>query len=182
MCRSYRPVFHFSPDDSSGRTNAGISATSMHPSRLLGSGNALDWEHWPIALFPDELGAIFSGSVAVQEGRGEEGEVVACFTHAHERGQFQSLAFSRDEGRTWTKYQGNPVLATDRRDFRDPKIFRYGSEWRMTVAAGFEAQIYASSNLKDWTFLSTFPSPVSGCTWECPDLIELDKKCPIVAR
>ena len=58
--------------------------------------------------------------------------------------------------------------------FATLKIFRYGSEWRMTVAAGFEAQIYASSNLKDWTFLSSFPSPVPGCTWECPDLIELD--------
>ena len=118
------------------------------------------WEHWPIALYPMNS-APFSPEV-LRSGRArEEGELVACFTHAHERGQVQSLAFSRDEGKTWTKYEGNPVLAIDRRDFRDPKIFRYGSEWRMTVAAGFEAQIYASSNLKEWTFLSTFPIPRS---------------------
>ena len=196
---SYRPVFHFSPARGwmndpnglvwhSGRWHLCYQHAPDHvcwdPGMHWGHAVSHDlthWEHWPIALYPDELGAIFSGSAALREARGEEGELVACFTHAHQRGQVQSLAFSRDEGKTWTKYEENPVLAIERRDFRDPKIFRYGSEWRMTVAAGFEAQIYASSNLTEWTFLSTFPSPVPNGTWECPDLIEIDGQSILIA-
>ena len=199
MTRSYRPVFHLSPTRGwmndpnglvwhNGRWHLFYQHAPDHvcwdPGMHWGHAVSHDlshWEHWPIALYPDELGAIFSGSAAVREERREEGELVACFTHAHERGQIQSLAFSRDEGKTWNKYEGNPVLAIDRRDFRDPKIFRYGPEWRMIIAAGFEAQVYASSNLTEWTFLSTFPSPVPGCTWECPDLIELDGQWILIA-
>jgi fructan beta-fructosidase len=139
------------------------------------------WEHWPIALYPDELGAIFSGSAAVRQATGGGGELVACFTHAGEHRQIQSLAFSSDEGRTWKKYEGNPVLKSERHDFRDPKIFRYGSEWRMIVAAGDEAQIYRSSDLIEWTFLSAFPSPFPDSTWECPDLIEISGRWILLA-
>jgi fructan beta-fructosidase len=66
-------------------------------------------------------------------------------------------------------------------DFRDPKIFRYGSEWRMIIAAGDEAQIYASSNLTEWKFLSAFRAPIPNCTWECPDLIEIDGQWILIA-
>jgi fructan beta-fructosidase len=116
----------------------------------------------------------FQGSIAVLEEYEGTGKLVACFTQAGDRRQVQSLAFSHDEGRTWTKYEGDPVLTSDRHDFRDPKIFRYGSEWRMIIAAGDEAQIYASSNLTEWKFLSAFCSPIPNCTWECPDLIEIN--------
>ena len=195
----YRPLYHFSPARGwmndpnglvwhNGRWHLCYQHAPDHvcwdPGMHWGHAVSHDltkWEHWPVALYPDELGAIFSGSAAVREGPGEEGELVACFTHAHKRGQVQSLAFSRDEGKTWTKYEGNPVLAVDRADFRDPKIFRYSSDWRMIIAAGFEAQIYSSSNLTEWTFLSTFPSPVPGCTWECPDLIDLDGQWILIA-
>jgi fructan beta-fructosidase len=138
------------------------------------------WEHWPIALSPDNLGAIFSGSAAVID-KGTNKELVACFTHAGDKRQAQSLAFSRDEGKTWTKYEGNPVLTIDRTDFRDPKIFRYGSGWRMILAAGFEAQIYSSPDLIEWTFQSAFQAPVPNCTWECPDLIEIDGRWILIA-
>ncbi|MFZ0711245.1 MAG: glycoside hydrolase family 32 protein, partial [Terrimicrobiaceae bacterium] len=185
---SYRPVFHFSPARGwmndpnglvwhNGRWHLCYQHAPDHvcwdPGMHWGHAVSRDlthWEHWPIALYPDELGSIFSGSAALREER----ELVACFTHAHERGQTQSLAFSQDEGKTWKKYERNPVLTSDRRDFRDPKIFCYGSEWRMVLAAGLDAQIYASSNLTEWKLLSAFPSPIRDCTWECPDLIEID--------
>ena len=92
--------------------------------------------------------------------------------------QAQSLAYSLDEGQTWTKYSGNPVLDINSREFRDPKVFWYApaKEWRMVVVRSVErkADIYGSPNLKDWTHLSEFgPAGAVGGVWECPDLFPL---------
>lgn len=126
------------------------------------------WQHRPIALGPDALGAIFSGSTALTE----DGEIVACFTHHRDDREAQSLAFSRD-GFHFEKWQGNPVLDTGQRDFRDPKIFRFQNQWRMIVAALETAQIFASDDLKTWNLLSDLAPPFSLWGWECPDLFPL---------
>jgi sucrose-6-phosphate hydrolase SacC (GH32 family) len=188
----YRPAFHFSPpqgwlNDPNGlvfykglwhlfyqHQPSQITHGPMHWGHAV-SRDLASWEHWPIALHPDELGTIWSGSAAVEERDDGTTQLVACFTQAEgARGQVQSLAFSRDEGRTWHKYEGNPVVTSERPDFRDPKIFRHHGRWIMVVSGGHEAHFYASDNLFDWTLLSTFPSPQPGWIWECPDLFEID--------
>lgn len=148
------------------------------------SKDLINWEELPIALYPDEKGFIWSGSVVVDEQNtagfqeGEHAAMVAVFTHEKAGHQTQSLAYSNDKGRTWTKYEGNPVIempeGTD--VFRDPKVFWHeGTEkWNMVVSAGQSIEFYQSDNLKDWEHTDTFERPpgASG-VWECPDLVEL---------
>ena len=197
MTPDYRPVFHFAPprgwmNDPNGLVwHQGwwhlfyqyqpdeLQWGPMHWGHAV-SRDLTRWEDWPLALAPDELGQIFSGSAARCSPAlcpaAQGAELVACFTHARRGAQVQSLAFSRDAGRTWQKYAGNPVLggeAGERADFRDPKIFRWGQSWRMVVAAGERAEIYGSPDLTSWTRLSDFAAPHAGWTWECPDLFPL---------
>jgi fructan beta-fructosidase len=146
------------------------------------SRDLLHWEHLPIALYPDELGSIWSGSVAVDEHdtsgffAGDRG-LVAAFTHQVETAQRQSLAFSCDRGRTWTKFSGNPVLVSSSPDFRDPKIFWHApiGQWVMVVTAGNRVQFYHSADLKSWTFASSYGGGwiPDNWVWECPDLFAL---------
>jgi fructan beta-fructosidase len=149
------------------------------------SRDLVRWEHLPVALAPDALGTIFSGSAVVDEddtaGFGA-GAMVLVFTHHTEETERQSLAYSLDRGRTWTKYAGNPVLEDPAagRDFRDPKVFRYCDQdgedrWVMVVAAGGAVRFYRSSDLRSWTFLSSFGDgqPDGLGVFECPDLFEL---------
>src|SRR5690606_3605159 len=111
---------------------------------------------------PDSLGTIFSGSAVVDKantaGFGENA-LVAIFTHANReaadrtRSQYQSLAYSNDGGKTWTKYEGNPVLPNPGiRNFRDPKVIWHEArgEWVMALATGQSITFYASPNLKEW--------------------------------
>lgn len=151
------------------------------------------WQQQPIALYPDSLGYIFSGSAVVDmyntSGFGKDGKVplVAIFTHHNPKGekagrndfQYQSIAYSLDDGKTWTKYAGNPVLRNPGiRDFRDPKVSWYGSQkkWIMTLATLDHITFYSSPDLKDWTKESEFGKEVGahGGVWECPDLFALD--------
>ena len=150
------------------------------------------WENHPIALYPDSLGYIFSGSAVVDEknssGFGKEGQIplVAIFTHHNPKAEKespmtvenQSIAFSLDDGNTWTKYEGNPVLKNPGiRDFRDPKVFWHeaGKKWIMTLAASDQIIFYSSPNLKTWTKESEFGKEFGahGGVWECPDLFPL---------
>lgn len=143
------------------------------------SRDLVNWEHYPAVLFPDELGAIFSGSAVVDKhntaGFGE-GAVVAIYTSAGAR-QTQSVAYSLDGGMTFTKYEHNPVLTSHRADFRDPKVFWYSprERWIMVLAAGNAMEIYSSENLREWTFESRCGEDYGYHTgvWECPDLFEL---------
>ncbi|MBU5344655.1 PfkB family carbohydrate kinase [Paenibacillus lautus] len=147
------------------------------------------WQHEPIALYPDEHGAIFSGCCVVDFNNssglfaGTHG-LVAIFTHADtcpETGQprqRQSLAYSSDKGRTWHKYEGNPVLTEpDLVDFRDPKVFWHAQSerWVMTIVAGDHVRFYGSENLRDWSFTGEFGNEEGSHdgVWECPDLFEL---------
>lgn len=152
------------------------------------SRDLVNWEELPIALEPDEIGTIFSGSAVVDRdnttGFFPDGPgLVAIFTHHLERPgvptvQSQSLAYSRDGGRTWTKYAGNPVLTSeDKPDFRDPKVFwhKNSQRWIMILACGQEVALYHSEDLKSWTPGSTFGEGIGSHdgVWECPDLFEL---------
>ncbi len=148
------------------------------------SRDLVHWEHLPIALYPDENGMIFSGSAVVDRkntaGFGED-TMVSVFTHHKEDVQSQSLAYSRDAGRTWIKSELNPILFApeDVRDFRDPKVFWYGEpeggHWVMCLAAGDRILFYTSPDLIHWT-VSGELGPGFGSTagvWETPELFEL---------
>lgn len=143
------------------------------------SKDLLHWEHQPYALEVDVVGAIFSGSCVVDKyntaGFGENA-VVAFYTTAAES-QTQSMAYSLDGGKTFTKYAGNPIIVAGIPDFRDPKVWwnEQTSEWNMALACGQEMQFYASKTLKEWAYLSSFGEGVGnhGGVWECPDLMRL---------
>jgi fructan beta-fructosidase len=156
------------------------------------SKNLIHWEHLPIALYPDSLGYIFSGSAVVDvnntSGFGKDGEppLVAIYTYHNMAGeksgktgfQSQGIAYSLDKGRTWTKYANNPVVTNPNiKDFRDPKVLWHEAEkqWVMTLAVADHAEFYASKNLKDWTKTGEFGKTEGshGGVWECPDLFPL---------
>lgn len=156
------------------------------------SPDLLHWQELPIALYPDSLGYIFSGSAVVDwnnsSGFGQDGKppLVAIFTHHDLAGEeagatdieSQSLAYSNDRGRTWTKYASNPVLPNPGiRDFRDPKVIYddASSQWVMALAAHDRILFYGSTDLKEWSLLSSFGEAVGNHlgVWECPDLFPL---------
>ncbi len=145
------------------------------------------WTDHGIALYPDELGNIFSGSAVIADASTPfpQGSIVAVFTHADHCGQRQSLAWSEDDGATWTKYAGNPVLESDQPDFRDPKVVRVsegGTEhWAMAIAAGDHVAFYASTDLVSWSWTGRYDHGIGAShgtvargVWECPDLIAFD--------
>nr|WP_275897958.1 glycoside hydrolase family 32 protein [Halobacillus ihumii] len=147
------------------------------------SKDLVHWEHRPVALKPDDLGAIFSGSIVVDKhntsGLFENGSggLIAIYTSAGETQQ-QSIAYSTDEGETWTKYSGNPVIPnSDIVDFRDPKVMWYEEDekWVMTIAAGDHVRFYSSKNLIEWKLMSKFGENqgAHGGVWECPELFKL---------
>ncbi|GAB3992277.1 glycoside hydrolase family 32 protein [Spirosoma daeguense] len=156
------------------------------------SKDMVNWQEQPIALYPDSLGWIFSGSAVVDvnntSGFGKNGQspLVAIFTHHNDKlekqkstkFQYQSIAYSLDEGKTWMKYKGNPVVKNPGIvDFRDPKVRWYEpkKKWIMTIAAKDRVTFYSSPDLKSWSKESDFGSDLGahGGVWECPDLFPL---------
>ena len=148
------------------------------------SRDLVHWEHLPVAIPEEGDEAIFSGSAVVDHrnttgfGTRRNPAMVAIYTSAYPDDQEQSLAYSTDRGRTWTKYEGNPVLDDPDREFRDPKVFWYepADEWRMVVVKAVQRKvaIYRSDDLKEWEHLSDFgPANAVGGVWECPDLFPL---------
>lgn len=152
------------------------------------SRDLIHWEELPIALFPDKNGTIFSGSIVYDEenssgfGSDKSDPLVAIFTHNKETQgitrQYQSLAYSLDNGNTFEKFSGNPVLDMRMKDFRDPKVIRYRNKWIMLTAAGQSILIFSSDNLKDWKKESSFFTGdlEKNEIWECPDLIRFSDK------
>lgn len=144
------------------------------------SRDLIHWEELPVALYPDKLGTMYSGSAVIDYkntsgfGSAENPAMVAIYTAAGEE-QTQCVAYSLDKGRTWTKYDGNPVIRSkarwDSQDTRDPKVFRHEptGNWVMVLNERDGHSIYTSPNLKEWTY----QSHITGF-WECPDLFELE--------
>lgn len=156
------------------------------------SKDLIHWEHLPIALFPDKLGYIFSDSAVVDHkntsrfGSAESPPLVAIFTYHDMEGeragkidfQTQGIAYSLDKGRTWIKYEQNPVLLNPGiRDFRDPKVAwnEKSKQWVMTLAVKDHIEFYSSHDLKKWDKLSEFGKENGnhGGVWECPDLFSI---------
>ena len=196
----FRPVYHHTPlygwmNDANGLVYKdgeyhlyfqynpyGSKWGNMHWGHSV-SKDLVHWEHLAPAIARDTLGHIFSGSSIVDQenvaGYGV-GSILVFYTSASDKnGQIQCLAFSKDNGRTFTKYEKNPILcpADGLRDFRDPKVFRYEPEdkWVMIVSADKEMRFYDSKNLKDWNYMSSFGEGygVQPCQFECPDMVEL---------
>lgn len=199
VSRKYRQKIHFTPDigwinDPNGMVwydgewhlfyqynPFGARWSNMSWGHAV-SRDLVNWEILPVALYPDELGQIYSGSAVIDKyntaGFGENA-MVAIYTSSGKY-QTQSLAYSTDRGRTFTKYKGNPVLPSERADFRDPKVFWHEptSRWIMPLACADAMEFYSSPDLKNWTFESRFGDGYGchGGEWECPDLIELPYK------
>lgn len=191
----YRPLYHFSPPQGWQNDPNGLVYFSgeyhlfyqHHPhSAVWGpmhwghavSADLLHWEHLPIALYPDAIGTIWSGSAVVDadntSGLVPGGGLVAMFSYDN---QSQGIAYSTDKGRTWKMYAGNPVIPTPKNDFRDPKVFWYAprKQWSMVLAHTDRVEFYASPDLTTWTQTGEFGVTAGshGGVWECPDLFPL---------
>jgi sucrose-6-phosphate hydrolase SacC (GH32 family) len=151
------------------------------------SSDLYNWQERPVAIACTPTSGIFSGSAVVDFnnttgfGTKENPPIVAIYTEHQndESNQSQCLAFSLDEGETFTKYEGNPVLNINEKNFRDPKVQWVDNQWLMTVALANNHKIsfYASPDLKTWQHLSDFgPAAQTGGVWECPDLINFGDK------
>lgn len=200
---TYRPQFHFSPakewlNDPNGLVwyqgeyhlfyqynPSGSTWGNMSWGHAV-SKDLVRWQELPLAIPHDDQEMVFSGSAVVDHnnttgfGTSTNPAMVAVYTsHYKDSGkQAQSLAYSTDRGRTWTKYAGNPVLDIGSKEFRDPKVQWYAptKSWLMTVSLSTEHKVrfYSSKDLKTWTHLSDFgPRGAVGGVWECPDLFPL---------
>ncbi len=146
------------------------------------STDLVNWTFEGEAIEPDALGTIFSCSCVVDKnntaGFGKNA-VVAMYTSAG-KSQTQSLAYSVDGGKTFTKYATNPVITSDVPDFRDPHMFWHEQtgKWILILAAGQHMEIFSSDNLKQWTYESSFGEGYGnhGGVWECPDLFQIGNK------
>jgi len=155
----------------------GIQWGNMHWGHAV-STDLVHWRELPIALYPDKLGTIFSGSGVVDWRnttgfqRGAEKTLVCVYTSAGEPFT-QSIAYSNDCGRTWTKYAGNPVLGHIVAHNRDPKVVWHDPTRKWVMALYLDKNDYAlfsSPDLKQWTRLCGIELPA--CS-ECPDFFEL---------
>lgn len=207
MDEKHRPIFHHSPkegwmNDPNGMVyldgeyhlfyqhNPDTTVWGpMHWGHAT-SKNLMHWEQQEIALYPDTLGTIFSGSAVVDEnntaGFGKNA-LIAIFTHHNPQleqqdtglHQYQSIAYSTDKGKTWAKYEGNPVLPNPGiRDFRDPKVIWHeeSESWVMALATQQTITFYASPDLKSWEKLTEFGEGIGvhDGVWECPDLLSFE--------
>lgn len=192
----YRPVYHHTPaygwmNDPNGMFyKDGVwnlyfqhnPYGSQWENMTWGHSTSTDLVHWKFQGDPvqsDALGTVFSGSAVVDKentsGFGK-GAVIALYTSAGES-QTQSMVYSTDNGKTFTKYEGNPVITSNVPDFRDPHMFWNEDikKWNMILAAGQHMEIYTSDNLKDWKLESSFGETYGnhGGVWECPDLMKM---------
>lgn len=205
----YKPNFHFTPESNWMNDPNGMFYLNgvyhlffqyypegntwgpMHWGHAT-TKDLISWEEQPIALYPDSLGYIFSGSAVVDKnntsgfGDGNNTPIVAIFTYhdpVKEKAnkidvETQGIAYSLDEGKTWTKHEANPVLLNPGiKNFRDPKVTwdEEHNQWLMVLAADDISKFYTSSNLKDWKFLSDFGENLGahGGVWECPDFFPM---------
>ena len=192
----YRPVYHHTPawgwmNDPNGMFyKDGVwhlyfqynPYGSQWENMTWGHSTSTDLIHWTFQGAPieaDVWGTIFSGSAVVDHNNTAgfgKGAVVAMYTSAGEN-QTQSIAYSNDNGQTFTKYDGNPVLTSNTPDYRDPHVFWNEDikRWNMIMAEGQHMDIYSSADLKEWKLESQFGAEYGnhGGVWECPDLMNM---------
>lgn len=196
----YRPIYHHTPsygwmNDANGLVYKdgeyhlyfqynpyGSRWGNMHWGHSV-SKDLVHWEHLNPAIARDTLGHIFSGSTVIDHtnsaGYGKDAMIAFYTSASDEHGQIQCMAYSNDNGRTYTKYEKNPILTPfdGLKDFRDPKVFWYepAQKWYMIVSADKNMRFYSSANLKDWEYLSQFGQGygVQPNQFECPDFIQL---------
>ena len=190
----YRPLYHHTPkrgwmNDPNGMFyKDGVwhlfyqynPYGSMWGNMHWGHSSSTDLVHWKdegVALAPDAWGTMFSGSCVT-----DNGNIVAMYTTSRPTPfggdvQAQCIAFSKDNGKTFTKYEGNPVLTAEEKDFRDPRPFWNEDikAWNLILAVGQEMRIYSSPDLKEWKYESSFGKEYGchGGVWECPDLFPI---------
>lgn len=196
----YRPVYHHTPlygwmNDANGLVYKdgeyhlyfqynpyGSKWGNMHWGHSV-SRDLIHWEHLAPAIARDTLGHIFSGSSVVDKnnsaGYGKDALIAFYTSASDEHGQIQCMAYSTDNGRTYTKYEKNPILTPfdGLKDFRDPKVFWYepAQKWYMIVSADKNMRFYSSSDMKNWEYLSQFGEGygVQPNQFECPDFVQL---------
>lgn len=144
------------------------------------SKDLVNWEHQPVAIEANGLGAVFSGSSVVDKdntaGFGKDA-VISLYTSAGVS-QVQSLAHSEDNGETFTIYPGNPIITLES-EARDPNMFwdEANRQWVLSLAHALDHEmlIFTSPDLKEWTLQSSFGKGIGaqGGVWECPDLFKL---------
>ena len=203
----YRPSYHFTPlygwmNDPNGMVYKdgeyhlyfqynpyGSKWGNMHWGHAV-SKDLIHWQHLDPAIARDPVGHIFSGSSVIDKkntaGYGKDAIIAIYTNNSTNHDEVQCMAYSTDNGRTFTKYEGNPVLTPfdGLKDFRDPKVFWYekGKCWYMIVSADKEMRLYKSKNLKKWDYASAFGEGMGQqpCQYECPDFFQLpvngDKK------
>ncbi|MDG2396649.1 MAG: glycoside hydrolase family 32 protein [Flavobacteriaceae bacterium] len=162
------------------------------------SKDLIHWKNEPIAIYPDGNNYIFSGSAIVDQenksglGNGVNPPILAYYTNHDmllERFwngskdslfidvETQHLAYSQDLGKTWVKYNNNPVIKNPGyRDYRDPKVtwLKEQEKWIISLAARDRIMFYSSKNLIEWEYLSDFKNiGERNGVWECPDLFPL---------
>ena len=196
----YRPEYHHTPlygwmNDANGLVYKdgeyhlyfqynpyGSKWGNMHWGHSV-SKDLVHWEHLDPAIARDTLGHIFSGSTVIDKnnsaGYGKDAMIAFYTSASDEHGQIQCMAYSNDNGRTYTKYEKNPILTPfdGLKDFRDPKVFWYepAQKWYMIVSADKNMRFYSSTDLKQWEYLSQFGEGygVQPNQFECPDFIQL---------
>ena len=196
----YRPSYHFTPlygwmNDPNGMVYKdgeyhlyfqynpyGSKWGNMHWGHAV-SRDLIHWEHLDPAIARDPVGHIFSGSSVVDKkntaGFGKDAIIAIYTNNSVNHDEVQCIAYSNDNGRTFTKYEGNPVLTPfdGLKDFRDPKVFWYEKDkcWFMIVSADKETRFYKSKNLKKWDYVSAFGNGLGQqpCQYECPDFFQL---------
>ena len=201
----YRPVFHHTPlygwmNDPNGMFyKDGVwhlyfqynPYGSQWENMTWGHSTSTDLMHWqqqPEAIKPDGLGTIFSGSCVVDKNNtaGQGADAVVAFYTSAGISQTQSMAVSHDNGKTFTKYAGNPILTADVPDFRDPNAFwnEDAKVWNLILAAGQEMRIYSSTDLTHWKEESSFGKEYGnhGGVWECPDLMKIGDKWVLICN
>ena len=190
-----RPQFHFTVDRGWSQDPVGLvyydneyhmfplnspyntDGKNLHWGHAV-SNDLIHWKELPIALYPDSLGAMWSGSVVIDHHntsgfqKGDEKVMVAIYSASS---QVQCLAYSNDRGRTWTKYENNPIIGdrsdiVGNEDVRDPRVFWHeeSGKWVMVLFEGMGNSIFTSENLKNWNYQSHVYN-----SWECPELFEL---------
>lgn len=200
MSENFRPQIHYTPaknwiNDPNGLVYLNGTYHMFYQYNPEGNGwgnmswghatstDLVHWEEQPVAMTHNEWGDIFSGSCVIDKnntaGFGANA-MIALYTGANGIQQ-ECLAYSTDGGKTFQQYGGNPVIANNDDNLRDPKVFWHeeSKQWIMCLAKGWKigVEIWGSKNLKEWEQLSVFNPQIprlSELQWECPDLLCMD--------